>query len=203
VVVDFDVRCMNGTATPADGMGFALLNVVDHGTAGAITWAPAENPQVAGSLGIGFNVYNGNAGGTQVRVFFNNAQVGAEVTTSGAPLNAPLYKGTGKTSTEPYDHVRLEANMAAGTINLFMTISPSTIPVQVLSNFAVPGLAPCRWRLGFGARTGGANAIFDMDNVVARGLSSPVVTAAPVTIAEDGMANINITTTDPEDGPFT
>jgi hypothetical protein len=90
VLIDFDVRCMNGTATPADGMSIALLNVLNHNTTGVIQWAPGETPSVAGSLGIGFNVYNGGAGGTQVNVYYDSAVVGTAVTTSGAPFNAPL-----------------------------------------------------------------------------------------------------------------
>jgi len=43
VIIDFDVRCMNGTATPADGMGIALLNVANHGLVGAVTWRAIDS----------------------------------------------------------------------------------------------------------------------------------------------------------------
>lgn len=204
VIIDFDVRCMNGTATPADGMGIALLNVANHGLVGAVTWPTGETPSLAGSLGIGLGVYNGGAGGTRLRVYYNSAQVGAEIILSAAPYNYALYRGTGQTNQLAYDHFTIDANLAAATVSV--TVTPNGgAAIPILTNSPVPGMTPYRWRMGFGARTGGSNAIFDIDNVNARGPTPPTITApTALTIAEDAAPQaINLTIVDPEGGPYT
>lgn len=204
VLIDFDVRCMNGTATPADGMGIALLNVANHGLTGVVTWPTGEVPSVAGSLGIGLGVYNGGGGGTTMKIYFNSAQVGTDVILSAAPFSYNLYKGTGKTNQFAYDHFNIDVNLAAATLSV--TITPNgQAAIPVLTNSPVPGMTPYRWRMGFGARTGGSNAIFDIDNLNARGPTPPTITApVSLTVAEDAAPQaFTLAVTDPEGGPFT
>jgi len=202
VLIDFDVRCMNGTTTPADGMGIALLNVTNHGSTGIITWPTGEVPSLAGSLGIGLNVYNG--GGTRLKVYYNSAQVGAEIILSAPPYSYALYRGIGQTNQLAYDHITIDANLAAATVSV--TITPNgQAAIPILVNSPVPGMVPYQWRMGFGARTGGSNAIFDIDNLNARGPTAPVITAPlSVTVAEDAAPQaVTLAVTDPEGGPFT
>ena len=54
MTADFDVRMLQGSR--ADGLGFAFLNAAVFGDAGP---APAisEDPNIAGSFGIGFDTY--------------------------------------------------------------------------------------------------------------------------------------------------
>lgn len=186
VTIDFDVRCMNGTATPGDGMGVALLNVNHHGTSGVVTWAPGERPSLTGSIGIGLNVRNGGVGGTQLSVFFNNSQVGNPVLLSGTPFNYNLYRGTEKPNTLPYDHFTIEVNFVAATVSV--TIKPAgSAPINVLSNLTIPNLSHYRWRIGMGASSGGSHAIFDVDNLIARDSTRPNIDSAnsPLEIPED------------------
>ena len=58
VVATFDFRITPPAgAMPADGLGFALLDTAAYGTSGAGPYF-AEEPNLANSIGVGFDVYN-------------------------------------------------------------------------------------------------------------------------------------------------
>jgi hypothetical protein len=145
----------------ADGFGFALLDVGVFGATGAVS-GDAEEPAFAGSLGVGFDVYNNfddGSGGTQdevpgggdhVSVYFDEELVQAV----GVPF--PL-TGEGAWSLA-------EISVVYGTVTVTIT-PPGGSPTVIFDELAVPGLVPNETRVYFGARSGGGSADHDFDTI--------------------------------------
>jgi hypothetical protein len=79
VVADFDMRITPG-AGRGDGIGFALLNTAIYGTSGPVAPSDvAEEPNFAGSVGIGFHVCHSSdpteVSDNRVSVHFNGTQI--------------------------------------------------------------------------------------------------------------------------------
>src|SRR5581483_7622537 len=75
IVADFDFRIEPGKDR-ADGLGFALLNTAIFGNSGGVQGG-AEEPNFAGSLGVGFDIYKnsefGDIGDERSRSLFSNS----------------------------------------------------------------------------------------------------------------------------------
>jgi len=143
-------------------MGFALLNTANYGTNGAGP-AFAEEPNLASSIGVGFDVYN-NASTPQepnnnhVSLHWNGAQVGTAVTPSFSMSNGKFHRAQ--------IIVWFSSNNAYVTVRLTPDINGTPGPTEtVLQNALISGVAPYQSRVAFGARTGGAWASHDLDNV--------------------------------------
>ncbi|HWH71182.1 MAG TPA: CotH kinase family protein, partial [Candidatus Sulfotelmatobacter sp.] len=166
VVATFDLRITPPAGgRPADGLGFALLNTATYGTNGAGPFF-AETPDLIGSIGIGFDVYN-NASTPQepnnnhVSLHWNGAQVGSAATPSFSLSNGRFHRAQvliGFSETNAFVTVRLTPD-----------INGVPGPTEtVFQNARLPGAAAYQGRVAIGARTGGSWAAHDLDNVSVR-----------------------------------
>ncbi|HWI56647.1 MAG TPA: hypothetical protein VNZ22_05440, partial [Bacillota bacterium] len=166
VVATFDLRITPPAGgRPADGLGFALLNTATYGTNGAGPFF-AETPDLIGSIGIGFDVYN-NASTPQepnnnhVSLHWNGAQVGSAATPSFSLSNGRFHRAQvliGFSETNAFVTVRLTPD-----------INGVPGPTEtVFQNALLPGAAAYQGRAAIGARTGGSWAAHDLDNVSVR-----------------------------------
>lgn len=163
VVANFDFRIIPPAGgARADGMGFALLNTGSYGTSGAGP-AFAEEPSLANSIGIGFDVY-GNAStptepnNNHVSLHWNNAQIGNAV--------IPTFDMANGKFNRAQIIVRFSGGNAYVTVRLTPDINGTPGPTQTLFQDAVlSGATPFESRVAFGARTGGLWAEHDLDNV--------------------------------------
>jgi hypothetical protein len=161
VVAEFDFR-MTPVFGRADGMGFSLLDTADWGTSGAVApqapWFVAEEPNFAGSLGVGLDLYQSNDIGE-----LNNNHVSIHF--DGIRLQdfdaGPIDLGSGA-----FIHARIEIHAGDATPNVDVILTPTAgSPVAVVTDFPVPGLKPYEGRAWFGGRSGGESAHHDLDNI--------------------------------------
>ena len=163
IVASFDLRITPPPgATPADGFAFALLSTAAFGTTGAGPFF-YEEPNLAGSLAVGFDVYN-NASTPQepnnnhISLHWNGAQIGNAVTPSFSMSNGKFHRAQ--------VIVSFSGNNAYVTVRLTPDINGGGGPTEtVLENALITGVTPYQSRVAFGARTGGAWASHDLDNI--------------------------------------
>jgi hypothetical protein len=163
VVATFDFRITPPAgATPADGMGFALLNTAVYGTNGAGPYF-AEEPSLTSSIGVGFDVY-ANASTPQepnnnhVSLHWNGAQVGNAAIPSFSMSSGKFHRAQ--------ILVWFYGGNAYMTVRLTPDINGTPGPTEtVFQDALIPGAAAYQSRVAFGARTGGAWAAHDLDNV--------------------------------------
>jgi hypothetical protein len=163
VVATFDFRITPSAGVPsADGLGFALLSTAVYGTSGA---GPnfGEEPGLTGSIGVGFDDYN-NASTPQepnnnhVSLHWNGAQIGNAA--------IPSFSMSSGTFHRAQVLVQFSGGNAYVTVRLTPDINGTPGPTEtVFQNVLLPGAAAYSSRVAFGARTGGAWAAHDLDNV--------------------------------------
>ncbi len=173
--VDFDIR-ISGVGDNADGYGFTLANTSLFGSTSLdpIPNFNAEEPNLTGSLGVGFDTFNNpdaddpNQGGgplpNSVSLHWDGNVIVQEATnnlldSNGANLtNNWLEDGNPKRLSISVD--------SAGTASVTMVdkVTGQTVPAFV--NVPLPGFAPYEGRPIFRGRTGGANSNHDLDNVL-------------------------------------
>lgn len=175
IVITFDFRITPPSeANQADGLSFALLNTANHGVNGA---GPAfgENPNLTSSIGVSFDVYsNGSTpvepNNNHISLHWNNAQIGNAATPSFDISNGRFHRAQ--------ILIWFSGNNAYVTVRLTPDINGTPGPTEtVLANALIPGVAPYESRLAFGARTGGAWAAHDLDNINAEFTSSAAAAA--------------------------
>lgn len=161
VTAEFDLR-MIPVVGRADGMGFALLSTANWGTGGAVPpqapWFVAEEPNFAGSVGVGFDLYQSNDVGdlnnNHVSIHFNGSRL--------QDFNA----GSIDLGSGGFIHARIEIHAGDATPNVDVILTPPGGPaVSVVTDFPVPGLKPYEGRVWIGGRSGGESAHHDLDNV--------------------------------------
>lgn len=161
VVAEFDLR-MTPVVGRADGMGFALLNTSIWGSSGAVApqapWFVAEEPNFAGSLGVGFDLYQSNDIGeinnNHVSIHFNGVRL------------QDFDAGAVDLGSGAFIHARIEIHASDATPNVDVILTPAAgSPLSVVTDFPVPGLKPYEGRAWIGGRSGGESAHHDLDNV--------------------------------------
>lgn len=161
IVAEFDLR-MIPVVGRADGMGFALLNTANWGTSGPVPpqapWFVAEEPNFAGSLGVGFDLYQSNDIGdlnnNHVSIHFNGSRL------------QDFDAGSIDLGSGSFIHVRIEIHAGDVTPNVDVILTPTGgSPVALVTDFPVPGLKPYEGRVWIGGRSGGESAHHDLDNV--------------------------------------
>lgn len=163
VIATFDFRITPSAGVPtADGLGFALLSTAVYGTSGA---GPSfgEEPSLTGSIGVGFDDYN-NASTPQepnnnhVSLHWNGAQIGNAA--------IPSFSMSSGTFHRAQVLIQFSGGNAYVTVRLTPDINGTPGPTEtVFQNVLLPGAAAYSSRVAFGARTGGAWAAHDLDNV--------------------------------------
>jgi len=163
LVATFDFRITPPAgASPADGMGFALLNTAVYGASGA-GQAFGEEPNLTGSLGVGFDVYNNGPtpqepNDNHISLHWNGVQIGNAVIPSFRLASGQFHRAQ--------ILVWFAGNNAYVTVRLTPNINGAPGPTEaVLQNALIPGAAPYAARVAFGARTGGLWADQDLDNI--------------------------------------
>lgn len=144
----------------ADGFGFALLDTFTWGQAGPIDTIGNfyQEPNIAASLGVGFDVFNNFDGGDQsdnhVSIHFNGQKINE--------FNA----GAVNLKSGQWIHAKIIVRPGGGNSDVSVILTPNGgIPVTICTNVVVAGLMPYESRVMFGARTGGLTADHDIDNV--------------------------------------
>lgn len=163
VTITFDFR-MSASGTPADGMGFVFLNTVNWGTSGATASSWNEEPNISGSLGIGFDNYL-NTQSTQepnanhVSLHWNGAQVANGAATPNLSLVAGKFH-------RAQVLIRFQTGRALVTVKISPDVNGAGGPTEtVFNDIVVTGASAYRGRPAFCARTGGSWADQDIDNV--------------------------------------
>ncbi len=162
VITDFDFRIGPG----ADGLGVVLLNTSLYGAQGSSPIIDEGPHPPAGSLALGFNIYENfetaDPNSNFLRLYYD-AQLITTVAEPGVVL-----------SSGQWIHARFEvaATSGGGLVSLELTPSGGA-PVYPLADFLIPSYAPYESRLAFGARTGGVSANHDIDNVLASFVPEP------------------------------
>ena len=152
----FDFR-INPSSNPGDGYSILLLPTSTSGDAGGGASFTAEEPNVAGAFGVGFDLYPGL---NNVSLHWNGAQV-AEV---------PVPTGDINLDASVFHRAEVTAQHVAGGSNVTVTLTPDVYgvpgtPVTVFSNQFVAGMTPYDYRAQFSARSGGAKLDVDLDNI--------------------------------------
>lgn len=171
IVAEFDFR-LTPSSGRADGLGFALLNTAVWGDSGPVApqapWFVAEEPNFAGSLGIGFDLYQssdiGEINNNHVSVHFDGQRL-TEVDAGAIDLGSASWI-----------HARIAVHAGGATPAIDVTLTPAGgLSVALITGFPVPGLQRHESRAYFGGRSGGESADHDLDNVsvVFRGCSPP------------------------------
>ncbi len=160
VHVDFDFRITPVTGR-ADGLGLALLNTANWPASGCV--APqgpqfvAEEPNFAGSLGVGFDIYqnSGDTNNNHVSLHFDGTLVGA----GQFPALTDMASGG-------FVHAHVRLTEAPGGATVRVTLKPFGGPAEVVVNDVfVAGLAFTQWRVMLAGRSGGLAAHHDVDNL--------------------------------------
>jgi hypothetical protein len=191
----FQIRLQAGGAANdnADGFGFMYLNQDPHGSSGAL-YTSGEEPSGTG-LGIGFDIWeSGGEGGNSVSLHYNGVLVGSVDVTgsspnreafleSGQPISVQVnaVAGTGSNPPpvlQPMSNFSVSATRGPATGGLRPMVDTDMGPgvhdafyrltdaVNDQGNYLTFDALPnAGSRPGFGARTGGANASHDIDNV--------------------------------------
>ena len=158
IVADFDFR-MRARArdSRADGFGFTLVSTARFGTSGFVSGG-SEEPNLGGSLGIGFDIHlgPGDESGNHVSVHWDSIEV-AEVDVSHA---LDLANGH-------FNHARIvvEASLDPAEVSVILTPCGAA-PVTVVDRLPVPDLVPYESRVQLMGRSGGEAALHDLDNLV-------------------------------------
>jgi hypothetical protein len=164
IVATFDFRIAPPSeGNQADGLGFALLSTTAYGTTGM---GPVfgETPNLQKSLGIGFDVYNNGPNPVEpnnnhISLHWNGAQIGDAVTPSFDLSNGKFHRAQVL--------VWFSGSNAYVTLHLTPDINGSQGRTEtILKNAVIVGATAYESRAAFGARTGGAWAAHDLDNII-------------------------------------
>ena len=201
VVADFDFRMSPG-AGRADGLGFALLNTKFFRRSGGIEpQAPVfvvEEPNFAGWLGVGFDLFrNGigcfphgqgfpdDIGNDNIRPCFSNS---LSIHFNGRIIEQFDVSSVIDLASGRWIHARIviRAGGKRRKRNISVILTPQgCAPVAVVDRLRIPGLRPYEGRAHIGARSGGETADHDLDNVKVQFL-----TAAQSLVALDPLSRI-------------
>jgi hypothetical protein len=173
--VDFDFRITPGPSGRGEGFGFALLNTGPGNASGSFCKIKpatdpdsmyAEEPNLPGSLGIGFDVKMdaGEINSNHVSVHWNGALV-QELDAGAVDLAA----GT-------WIHAHILARPKPGQSDISIQLTPFGGATTVLAtNLSIPTFQPFEARAFFGARSSTVTADYDLANVQVQFASDPSV----------------------------
>jgi hypothetical protein len=189
IVADFDFRLTPQSVTSrGDGFGFALARTAVFGVSGPLG-GEAEEPDLDGSLGVGFDIHQGpgEISPSHVSVHWNAAKLAEFDVTHAIDL-----------ANGHFNHARIIVRPGHVPPDVTVIVTPcGSPPITVVDRFVVAGMVPYESRVHFMARSGGQAALHDLDNVSVQflGPSESVVsftrpTHAPV--ESDGVVPIEL-----------
>ena len=162
----FDFRVIGTDANnPADGLAMMLIPTNTYGTTGPGVFynnsgnIEIEKPNYPGVLGIGIDVHNESQGINDVSLHWNGAQIS----------NVTLPDTVIDLDTNVFHHLsfNIDWTSTGALVNVDMAHDVLGNPgptTNVISSF-ITDLMPYDYRVEFGARTGGAHANIDLDNI--------------------------------------
>ena len=171
IIADFDFRMIPDVFGGADGFAFTLLDTATFGTAGGAPRAfIAEDPNLAHSFGVGFDIFEnpefGDPNDNHLSLYFNAIKL-SDFTNLGFDLANGFF-----------NHAHIELAFIAGGAIATVTLTPDIFgtpgtPVTPISDFFISGMSPYESRVHFGARTGGLRADHDFDNIKVQFVPEP------------------------------
>ncbi|MBV9469305.1 MAG: hypothetical protein JOZ57_08670, partial [Abitibacteriaceae bacterium] len=166
IVAEFDFRITLGNNGRADGLGFALAHLNNKGPDGKVVLNLPEQPDLADSLGVGFDIYDdAHPNPNYVSVHFNQANI--------VQRDAGFDLASGQ-----FIHARIVMQPGGNSSNVSVFLTPpGGTEVSIINQYPVPGFTSYPNCGVFGARCGGQSANFDLDNINVSYVSPP---AAPV-----------------------
>jgi MYXO-CTERM domain-containing protein len=183
ITADFDFRLISPD-TPADGFSIMLLPTSTFGDTGpgAAGMVNAEEPNLAGVFGVGFDLYlDGFTPYNKVSLHWNGITFGElDIDPSLIDLDSGAF-----------NHARLELTPQGTDTLATLILTPNSLgtpatPVTAFSNTVISGMSFYDYRTEFAARSGGSNMTVDLDNIDVRSVPEP--TSAMVSLA--GLALI-------------
>ena len=189
VTAEFEFRLHLGTGVWSDGAGFLLLPTDTYGTSGGVAemGVMSEEPNVAGALGVGFDIYD-NSGrdinDNHASLHWNGARLAeVDLNSFGLDLEGPTWISATVTVTKAMDGSYVTVTLVKGAT----TATPFT-------DYFVPGLDPFEYRVGLSARSGGGPIQAELDNVLVQNSllpPMPPVAADDTYVVEvDGTLNV-------------
>lgn len=185
LTVDFDFRGIAGSGGGADGFGVLLFPATapyENTVTAPPNWGEAEEPNFAGSFGLGLDTY-GNTGVGQADEFVGDGGGSASNHTSLHWNNASITQNTTTGSVIPEfligggatDYIRGQlildvSTPGSETASLTLDAAGDGIGTNVLSqytNVPIAGLTASDFRIALRGRTGGANEQIQFDNIKA------------------------------------
>lgn len=158
VTITFDFR-MNGAA---DGLGVVFMPTTLYGVSGISGAAFSEEPNLSGAIGVGFDIYNNNTppsepNANHVSLHWNGAWV--------ATVTPALTLAANKFHRAQII-ITFEPTRALVTVKISPDVYGAGGATETLfNNYPLNGVTSYEGRVAFRARTGGANATHDIDNV--------------------------------------
>ena len=160
---DFDFRILDADSNPADGFSFLLIPTSLYGTSGPganVGSFVAEEPNLPGVFGVGFDVYPRYEPRNDVSIHWNGAEL-QNITMPDASLN--LTAGL-------FHHARITLQFVPGGARVTVTFTPNIngtpgAAYTPISSLFIAGLNPFDCRVQFAGRTGGLNMSVDLDNI--------------------------------------
>ena len=122
----------------------------------------AEQAQANNAIGIGFNIHNGGPDISNNSIYVNLDEAPAGAT----QVNAPFDMSTSDFHRANFSLEFLESGDALLDLTLTEDINGTPgAPQTVFNDLLLPGVMPVDFRLGFAGRTGGQNALQQIDNI--------------------------------------
>lgn len=156
---DFRIGAAPG-ALAGDGFGFSLLDTAQYGMLGPVASDGGEDPAFVGSLSVGFDVFENEElpraqepSANHISVRFGDAYA----------AHAAIPEALLRLASGEWIHAQLHVEFAPVTDNVRLTLSAPSGVFEAA--FSVPGLQPYESRVHIGARTGGAAADHDLDEL--------------------------------------
>jgi hypothetical protein len=182
--IEFQFQIFPAANAGADGIGFLYANSAEHGVDNCALfpdWGTGEEPNLVGSLGVGFDNYNNGAMDgdalNSVSLHWNGAPVGQAPLTD---FDNPLFLESGDT---------IQANIVVTPSGTGSNVSVALVDLDSGDSFVafedhfVEGLQPYNGRPVFKARTGGESAEQSIDNLSIK--LTPAGGGDPLTVTEN------------------
>lgn len=163
LTLDFDVRVVPGPGS-ADGFGVLLAHTGRLAASGNVS--VSEEPNAAGSLGVGFDTYAnaGDLNNNHVSLHFDGQRL--------VEVDATAVLALGNTGGFAHVQIEVTATRGGGSVTVALT-PPGGSPAVLIDQHPIASLTPYEARLVIGARTGGESSTQDVDNVSLASVGCP------------------------------
>jgi hypothetical protein len=170
VIAEFDFRILDadgpqGNFDLADGLSFLLADATQYGDTGALPSFLGEEPNLLAAFGVGIDTFNNNEeigfGGNRANHISLHWDGAFESLSIVDPTELDLAAGV-------FHHMEVivEETVGGSNVTVVVTDGVDGSSVTPFADFFIAGMSLDAVRAAFGARTGGAFAFHDIDNVL-------------------------------------